>query len=425
MEDKNCFRSEFTYDLAAFKEFNKLLGNSMGKNNIMRAISAACIVYLLLGFQTRFSILLFLGLTAFYAIVNLIPLWRNRDGGLVYKQVLHQNNGQAPRQIVTFGEDGIRSWNPDRDNSIVDNYTDVRYLLESKNLLVIVTQLKMCHIVDKRTLEGGSIDELILHLRTVCPKLRTKIRTGRLGKVITWFMWGALVLGTMIGISRLLQLPARLSGQLTNDVSYEEMAEELADLGITISQQTIDELNAYDAEYAAEYGDYYAQNATASKIADLLYWEGYGFYDEETWEWIPSESGVYWFDLEIYYLDSIYSNFLRGLDAMSDGITISNVSEDYTNVDIDGGTGSVLVRFDCNGTSYTLEAKYEFDWFDTNMLYELGIILNRDGDPCDLWYLFDGQSVMLYYGTAEQAENLTKKSGMIMLDPTENLLYSE
>lgn len=423
MEENIKFQSVFTYDLEAHKEYNKLLNHAMGRNSILRAISSVCIVYLLLGFQSRFSILMFLGLTVFYAAVNLIPLWRNRDGGLVYKQVLHQNGGQAPQHIVTFTEEGVRSTNPLRDNFVEDSYADVRYLMESEHLLILVTELKMCHIIDKRNLEGGSCQELVAHLRTVCPKLKKKVRKGRFGKIITWFMWIMLALGAVIGICRLTQLPARLSGQLTNDMSYEEMAAELAPLGIHISQQAIQELKEYDAQYAAEHGEYYAQNTTANKVADLLYWEGCGIYDQETWEWTPSESGVYWFDLEVMDCASIYTDFLRGLDAMDESLTFSGVTEDYSQVDMETGTGIVTFSFDYLGNRRTFNAQYESDWFDTNMLTHMGRILQQDSDPKDLWYTFDGQGVLLYYGTQEEARALEQKTGLYFLDPVNQQLY--
>lgn len=423
MEENIKFRSVFTYSLDAHKEYNKLLNQAMGRNSILRAISSVCIVYLLLGFQSRFSILMFLGLTAFYAAVNLIPLWRNRDGGLVYKQVLHQNGGQAPQQIVTFTQTGVRSANPLRDSFIEDSYADVRYLMESKNLLILVTKLKMCHIIDKGNLEGGSCQDLMAHLRTACPRLKKKIRKGRFGRIITGFMWIMLVLGTVIGVCRLTQLPARLSGQLSNRLSYEEMAAELEPLGIHISQQTIRELNDYDAQYAAEHGEYYAQNLRASKVADLLYWEGCGVYDEETWEWTPSQSGVYWFDLEVMDITSMYTLFLTGVDAMDEELSFPNITEVHSQADPESGKGIVTVSFDYLDQTYTINARYNYDWFDTDVLREVATILNSDEDPSDLWYSFDGQGVLLYYGTQEEARALEQKTGLYFLDPVNNQLY--
>lgn len=418
MEEKNYFQSEVHYELSMHKEFTKLNTLAYGRNILLRSFSVVCLAYLLSSFNSRYTIILFLLLSAFYLIMFLVPYFKNKDGGLAYKQALHRNDGEPPHHLTSLAEDGIRSRNMKTDNVTFDSYDQIRFIMESKNLLVLVTELKMCHIIDKRTLAGGSREELVAFLQEHCPKLKKRIKTETLGRVVNCLMWILVASGIVMGAAILLEIPEKLTGRLHNDMTYQEMADDLATLGIYISDQTISELEEYDSDYAAEYGtEYYRDNYSASKVYDLLYWEGAGVYDEETWEWTPSTSGLYWFDTEVWNIDTIYTDFLIGLSSMHDDLNFTNVQEDYSAVDMDAGTGTVAVSFDLNGEHYTLEAEYYYDWFDTDVLFEVGRILAADESEKDLWFTQDGgQGLLLYYGTKEQVNLLERKTGISFSD---------
>ena len=417
MEENTKFRSDFYYDLPAHKEYNQILMESMGRNTFMNSITLVCMLFLLTQLDNKVTLILTLILNIFFLASYYIRRQRNQDGGVVYQQILHTNDDTMPHQIVTLEAEGVRSRNPLTENNIFDSYESIRYMMESRNLLILVTELKMCHILDKRYIQGGSREDVLAHLYAVCPRLKKRIKTGRLGHLVNRLLLITAVVGVVLGAAVALQLPERFSGKLRNNMTYTEMAAQLQEVGITISDQTIQELEEFDAEYAEEYGDYYTENSAASKIYDLLYWEGAGIYDEETWEWTPSQSGVYWFDMEVFYLDSIYTDFLRGLDAMDEDLSFSNVSEDYTGVDMEGGTGTVKVTFDYQGQTYDLEAKYDYDWFDLDMIRELGRILSADSQPENLWFAYDGgQGILLYYGTDAEAKILEQKSGLDIMN---------
>lgn len=417
MEETRCYQSEFRYDLPSYREFTKLNVETHHRNTFLFFFASACVIYLTFMLRYLTSPVTLLLLSLLWLGLHLFRWFRSRNGGLDYQRLLRSNNGIIPRQIVLVEESGIKSQNPDTGKDICDNFDSIRYMMESSNLLVLVNDLKMCHILDKRNLQGGCRGELVAFLRQKCPRLRKHIRTGRLGRISKILCIASCVIALFFSLMFLFHIPERLSGQLTNDMTYQEMAQELAPLGISISDQAIRELEAYDAEYAAEYGEYYKENPYASKVLDMLYWEGAGFYDEETDIWTPSTSGVYWFDLEIYDVSCMYTDFLAGVDAMNDSISFSNISQDFNSVDWASGTGIVTVSFDCNSQHYEINLTFEQDWFDTLILTHVARILDQDADPGKLWYSPDGQALYLYYGTAEQVEILEKKTGTIWLDP--------
>lgn len=417
MEEHTQIQSRVYYDLELHKEYARLSTQAYPLNTILWSISVLGIIYLLGNFDRPFTIKMFLLLSLYFLVIRLFNFFTNRDGGTAYKRVLYQNNGNIPLQTISLDESTIRTHNEITSCDLFTPYDGIRFLAESKNLLLLVTDLKMVQIINKNTLSGGNREDVISFLRQKCPKLQKRIRTGLMCRIVNILLWILVVIGVIWGSATLLKIPEILSGQLTNNMSYQEMANELSAIGITISDQTIAELEEYDREYAQEYGDYYQINYSASKVSDLLYWEGCGVYDENTGEWKPSRSGIYWFDMEAENVDTIYSDFLKGIAAMDDSLSFSAVFEDYSKVNFEKGSGTISFSFNYEGETHHFTATFIDDWFDMNMLYEIGTVLAADLNYEDLWYAFDdGQGIILYYGTQEQANRLSKLTGLDFYD---------
>lgn len=423
MEENNTrFTSEVTYDPLLFREYYQAFQDNSARVVVARLyllfVSAALVLFMDNNTLTH----IFLA----FAIVVFLSDWynhrKNRDGGLNYKQMLHQFEGDIPHQLVLFREDQIVRRNMRSGNELNESYQNIRKIWETSHLLLLVTDLKLYHVIDKRQLTGGDSDELIRFLREKCPMLK-KVRRGSFGRFVRWLCWAVLAFGILWSILGFFHVPDKLAGQITNDVSYEQMAEELTEVGITISPQTITELEQYDSENRA--GMYLDSN---SRVLDLLCWEGQGIYEKNVfyqdgiseaydWDWTPSASGVYWFDTEVFNFGSIYTDFLAGICAMDEQLNFSNIEEKYIRVDIPSGKGEIDFSFDYEGTHYELTAEYNFDWFDTDMLYAVGRILANDDDPKDLWFTHDGgQGLLLYYGTEENMQLLEKITGTDFLD---------
>lgn len=418
MEEKICFQSEVHYDLATHKEFQKISVENHLRTTMFGLLYVGCMVYLLSSLSYSFTAKSALALSLFSLCLWLFQWYRNRDGGIDYKRILRSNNCVIPHDLITLDENGITRRNLSTEKEISVEFSSIREILETKNLLILVDDLRIGHIIDKSTLTGGSRDALVSFLRKSCPKIKKRVRTGRFGRMVRYLMYSIAIFSLLASLAVLLHIPEKLTGQITNDMTYEEMAAQLAELDILIDPAVIEELKQYDGEYSDFlYPDY-------PKVMNLLSLEGMGRHDYDTWEWTPSTSGVYWFDTEVMDAGAIYTNFLRGVDAMNENLTFSNVTEDYSSVDMESGMGIVTVSFDYLGKSYSINAQYEYDWFDTNMLTHLGRILKADSDLKDLWYTFDGQGVLLYYGTVEQVLALEQKTGLYFLDPCNNPLYS-
>lgn len=408
------FKTETIHDLSVHKEFSKGFLYASKSRSFFYLLTIPLFLYYIFNFRSPVLVRTYLIVSALF----LLAAWlRNpKKGDINYRRMLVSNNGNPVHSIIEIGEEGIQSTEHETGNRKVFSYDQFRSLIETERLLILTMQYRLCLVLQKSWLQGGTPRELSDYLLSHCPNIKRKrVRTTTFGQWVYWIHMAVLIIGTLLALTNLphISLWDRISGVLHNEMTYQEMAAELSKLDIVISEQTIEELDAYDADYANDYGeDYYSSDYSESKIIDLLYWEGSGVYDEETWEWTPSTSGVYWLDLEVWSVDSIYTDFFTGLSAMNSELDFSNVAENYQDVNWDSGTGTIYVSFDYQGNSYELEAAYYYDWFDTDVLLEVCRILSDDSNPNDLYFAYDGQAVLLYYGNASQVHKLGKKTGL-------------
>lgn len=422
MEEKVTFQSEVRYDLETYKACNKIYAWNYRRTNISGLIAVLCMVFLFSRLETAYTAIFGLVFSLSYLGTWAFQWYRNRDGGLPYKRMLRDNNNQIPHYRITIDADAVTIHNFDREKETPYSFADMRYILETKRMLILVDNLKTAYTIDKTTLTGGSRDELVRFLLAHCPNMKKRVRKGRFGCVIQCFTRILPILMLLASLAVLFHIPERLCGQITGNVSYEEIAEELRPLGIEISPEAIGELNQYAQENRLDF-----LSDSRTQILNLLCWEGQGRYEKNVfhetffsqaydWTWTPSTSGVYWFDLEVMNISAIYSDFLQGVSAMDDTLAFTNVEEDYSNADILNGRGEIALSFDYLGEHYSFSAQYNGDWFDTDMLYHLGRILAADEDPKDLWMTLDGQGVLLYYGTQESKDLLVRKTGIDFFD---------
>lgn len=151
-----------------------------------------------------------------------------------------------------------------------------------------------------------------------------------------------------------------------------------------------------------------------NKTAMLLTEAGMGVTNYDTWEWTPAENGVYSFDVEVFNVDMMYTNFLLGVSAIGEGeLDFKNITEDTSGVDWENGTGTRTVSFEWNGCTYTLEAECNNDWFDIAAASGLSRIIRENGNGKRLYFASDGgQECIVFYRDAEWAEAFQKETGL-------------
>ena len=367
----------------------------------------------------------------FFAVFFWIEvILHNRKGGNIqFKRDLTAHNGALHSHIYHFYEDRMDCHDLHTNADISYQYDKFLSLIDTKNLLVLLMNYRLCLVIEKSKVAGGSPDELTNFLLDHCARIKPrKVKKVNFGKWVHRVLLVVAAICFLLAILNLagLHMPDLLSGRLHNNMNYQEMASELEPLGITITSQTIEELETFDREYAEEYGvDYYQDNPYASKIIDLLYWEGSGITDPETYQWTPSRSGIYWSDMEVMNVDTMYSDLLTGIAAMDEELILSEVREDYSRVNMEYGTGTVSVTFALNGRQAQLSANFDYDWLDIDVLREIGQLLTEDDLDKDLYFAFDeGQGFYLYYGHHANVGSLNRKTGLdFQILSRDSLLY--
>ena len=408
------FTGESIHNLSVHQEFKKNFLYANRSRHIFHILGCFVVLWYISLFQNQRVLFIYLALVLFFLISHLLQ--NSRKGDIQYKRMLQLNEGEPLHMQYRFCDDAIYALSPKSGNRHTYRYEMFRYVINAPHMLILVMEHKSCMILEKQWLQGGTPDEFLQFFLHRCPNLKKKKAKGvTFGKWTQRLLIVLAAIGTVIALFHLTGLAP--FGRLNNKLSYQEMAEEIRPLGITISQQTIDELEAYDAEYRIQYSeDYYVNTESNTKIIDLLYWEGIGIYDSENGEWTPSDSGIFWFDIEVWDASAIYSNFFRGLNALHPEVNFTNVQEDYSRVDMETGIGTVGLSFDLNGKHYEMDARYYYDWFDQNILFEILSILRTDENPENLYYVKDGQAVFLYYGSTKEVKQLERKTGLDFSD---------
>ena len=419
-ERRTYFSSDSTLDLPAYREYLLQCFNTNKKTLLGRSlIIAFCLNQIPTLGNNDFS-RLFLIFAAVIGVIEFNTYRKYRDGGPEYRDLLHQSGGTAPRNLVFFLDDYILFRNPETGNEITEHYDRILQIWETRNLLFLFTDQKQYWLIDKRTLSGGTAPRMIAFLREKCPNLQKRIVKDHLGRILRLLQWALLVIGVIWSILGFFSIPEKMAGQLTNDTSYEEMAEELARLDIHISDDVMELVTMGTAYYAPGTPPYF-------RVYYLLCWEGNGEYlldgvptdphipgtDVEKLEWVPSTSGVYWFDRDFENKKTIYTDFLRGIDAMSDALTFENITEDYSKADFGNNSGSVTISFELNGSPYSLHANYRGTQFDNGVITQLISILKEETPLEMLWFCTDlSDGTLVYYGSIEQILLLQEKTGL-------------
>ena len=196
-------------------------------------------------------------------------------------------------------------------------------------------------------------------------------------------------------------------------MTHEETVAAFRELGITIpdeavldTERSLEAMKAQRSGYGISWGE---QPWDFPMM--LLDRVGWGVFDYETGEWIPTSSDVYAFDAEVFDICHMYTLFLQGVSAIVPGFVCSDVTEvigewgeakimaEYPEPFLRHPEGTVTVRFTLNGHSHEMILNYYGDWFDETAIDMINDILTEEGFPGRLRaYMDGGQGLILFYG---------------------------
>lgn len=155
-----------------------------------------------------------------------------------------------------------------------------------------------------------------------------------------------------------------------------------------------------------------------NKAAMLLTVLGQGDYDFESMTWTPYENGVYTFDVEVFNVEKMYTDFLTGVSSLDkEELDFKNIQEDTSQVNWEEGTGKRTVTFEWKNRQFTLEAEVVDDWFDVSVANELNKIIKEYGNEKQLFFTSDGyQEGIVFYRDKEWADGFQLETGLGLVE---------
>ena len=405
MEDTIRYQCHVVHDLALDREFT-------GFRRIvhLRLIILRVLICLLLGYYTSvfttgwylFIFALFFIAVEIYNFVSLL------SGKRFYKRIQVSNQGKPYDHIISFKDGEICIEESSSGNVKNFSYDHLRYVNETKNLLILILTTGICILVDKRTLTGGSKEDFVAFLKERCPKFKGNASKCTVRKIITAIYAALLIVVLFVGLFRIPQvidLTDRLSGRIPYTATCAEIVQELEDLDIT----GFDAFLIEDCEsYYSEYPSYF--NNRDYKLPDLLEAVGTGYFHEDSIVWHPSDSGVFYYDTDLEYPHKPYSYLVKGIATLDPALNFRSVQEVK-------GDQMITVSFSWEGKQYSLTAPNRDGVFSTDVLRQLNTIIKEQSAGKQLYYAFDYEGgILLFYRDAQWAERFQHKTGMVLYD---------
>lgn len=198
------------------------------------------------------------------------------------------------------------------------------------------------------------------------------------------------------------------------EMTHAETVAALRELGITIPEQAVEDVEASMATsraYLEEYG-FNGQETDYEFPLSLLMHIGMGSYDSDTGMWVPSSLQVYAFDTEVLYIEGMYQLYLQGLSSIIPKFQPADVHEHietYAENDERFLTpeGKTTVSFMLNGKRFEWTVDFYGDWFNDEVISLTNELLKQEGFDGRIHSFYDGgQGMILLYGDKAYGKKL-------------------
>ena len=207
-----------------------------------------------------------------------------------------------------------------------------------------------------------------------------------------------------------------LSGQKTvvrgtDEEEINKAVVTLKELGFTeISDELIDHMPEIFNE------SYYSEWDAQDVMVTLLVFLGEGTYDYDDWSFTPSSTQVYSFDMEVFDIENMYTQFFQGITAINNGeFEITDIQDEMSHMSEELGLGTRKISFRYNQNPYEFRAKVMYDWFDGNIIGYMNKVLKKEKNSKRLYCMTDGyQELIIFYCSEEWAAQFMLSTGFTL-----------
>lgn len=276
---------------------------------------------MLLLYTKNYSIIIYIGILSLFLLLILKIIGKNKTSYKVSKDL---NNGTDVHINVEINNEKIIMTS---DNGNISNYTfnQIISLIETKNFVILKLKHNLGIIIDKTSLTGGTKEDLINHLLSVCENIKKKkIIKSKNWIILRKFSFVVLFLIFILSIILNMYENQKMDRylEILKDYNYEieertiqRSGKDVLDIKISDMQYHFyAELMEFDSEESAEDTiDYWLSYSSSDYTVETgNNYERY-YFEEDDDLYIRKDNIV--LNVHIYsYKDDVFNNFLNIID---------------------------------------------------------------------------------------------------------------
>lgn len=276
---------------------------------------------MLLLYTKNYSIIIYIGILSLFLLLILKIIGKNKTSYKVSKDL---NNGTDVHINVEINNEKIIMTS---DNGNISNYTfnQIISLIETKNFVILKLKHNLGIIIDKTSLTGGTKEDLINHLLSVCENIKKKkIIKSKNWIILRKFSFVVLFLIFILSIilnmyenqkmDRYLEILKNYNYEI-EERTIQRSGKDVLDIKISDMQYHFyAELMEFDSEESAEDTiDYWLSYSSSDYTSETgNNYERY-YFEEDDDLYIRKDNIV--LNVHIYsYKDDVFNNFIEIID---------------------------------------------------------------------------------------------------------------
>lgn len=276
---------------------------------------------MLLLYTKNYSIIIYIGILSLFLLLILKIIGKNKTSYKISKDL---NNGTDVHINVEINNEKIIMTS---DNGNISNYTfnQIISLIETKNFVILKLKHNLGIIIDKTSLTGGTKEDLINHLLSVCENIKKKkIIKSKNWIILRKFSFVVLFLIFILSIilnmyenqkmDRYLEILKNYNYEI-EERTIQRSGKDVLDIKISDMQYHFyAELMEFDSEESAEDTiDYWLSYSSSDYTVETgNNYERY-YFEEDDDLYIRKDNIV--LNVHIYsYKDDVFNNFLNIID---------------------------------------------------------------------------------------------------------------
>ena len=251
-ENQKEFSSKYTLDYKTYKEFSS--GYIATRRSSMITLFVVLVLLILCIIYRNYEIVITFGVI--FAIFAFLIKVTGRNK-LQYKRYKSLNNNEDVEANIKIGKEKIISTSKKGDTSSYE-FSQIIGIIETKNLLVLKLEYNMGIIINKNNLEGGTKEELIDYLFSVCNNLKKKkVTNSKRWLVVRKVMFVLLAIIVILSIALSILKTYQMDNyvELLEQNGYEIELQESVYNGKNTKQATISKNYGHTWCYLYEFGN--------------------------------------------------------------------------------------------------------------------------------------------------------------------------